>query len=259
MLFIFDLPCRLGETFMSLKFIDWVDGKRIYEEDKTYVLNGFDKSLYGIECYGKNGKDTKYVCYDEEFGTKQYIKGIGCSFSLSKEYFEYHKLSEWGFPSDRTGKLMGFRLEHNITLAHFCIEPRYEHIYFAINDLEYGKDNVSIIYNEELETIIKAERSKAIEKVLPHGEEIVLTETDKASIVKMIIESGKTINLKIRKIDIDLDRIKASYNYKGKKTYSYALDKSLLGTRAKNISKKPNIDNILVLDEKILFSFHDIC
>ena len=32
---VFDLPCKLGEGFISLKFVDWVNGEKIYKEDET--------------------------------------------------------------------------------------------------------------------------------------------------------------------------------------------------------------------------------
>lgn len=36
------LPCKIGEEFTRLKFKDWVNGKRIYEEGGSRTLRGFD-------------------------------------------------------------------------------------------------------------------------------------------------------------------------------------------------------------------------
>ena len=31
------LPCKLGMTFVPKKFVDWVDGKKVYEDAKNEV------------------------------------------------------------------------------------------------------------------------------------------------------------------------------------------------------------------------------
>ncbi len=199
---VFYLPCKLGEKFVSLKFHGWVDGKRVFTEDRELTLKGVDKSLFSIVCItatDRNGRNNflSYGEYGNEYNTSYKI-------IVDDKYFEYTRLSEWGFPGNRVGKLIGIMISEGYVVADFCTEPRYEHIYFAIKDFEYKEEIIENIIVYDLEKDKQRER-KIREKMnkFTHREELVLSEEEKAVIVKLVINSAREINLKLRKSDID--------------------------------------------------------
>lgn len=160
----FVLPCKLGEEFTSLKFVDWVDGERVYKEDKRCLLAGFTKGfLSRTDCYAKPlQRDRAEILSYGEYG-KSFAAAEECTVKIDDKYFNQCKLSEWGFSSDRTGCLYGFEWENNFTLAHFILEPRYEHVYYAIEELAYGAGLSAVTYSpaaEEEHKRIRAERRR---------------------------------------------------------------------------------------------------
>ena len=132
---IFYLPCKLGEEFTSLKYCGWIDGERIYKEDNKLVLKGvhnslFDVTVAAVDCYNR----IILLSYGE------WIREYNSCYMIYVEdkYFEYSKLSEWGFPSDKKGTLIGIKMSEGYEVAEFCVKPSYEHIYFAIKDFQYN-------------------------------------------------------------------------------------------------------------------------
>lgn len=252
---ILKLPCKLGEEFMALKFKDWVDGVKIYEKDKNYTLRSVWKGLFGTDCsgYDKN-KRGKFFSYDEY--TREFIESEECSLNIDDKYFTPDKLSEWGFPSEKTGYLLGFKIEGTYTLVEFCVLPRYEHFYFVIDDLNYGNEKIIIKYNALLDDEWKI-LSKT-QSIFSHGEELLLDENEKNILIELTIKTAKMEGIKVRRCDIDRNRLRISKDYDGIKIYFVFIDKNTLVGREKQIPKRLNKENIMIEGNLIIFKFGDI-
>lgn len=132
------LPCKIGEEFTRLKFKDWVNGKRIYEEGGNRTLRGFN----AFDCTTRSlaiptiHADKEFISYDHlgEFA-QEFTPQYKISVDLKSEY----KLSDRGFPSGKTGHLSGIITEGGYLLADFVTKDRYEHLRYVIKDnLQYA-------------------------------------------------------------------------------------------------------------------------
>lgn len=264
---IFDLPCRLGEEFVSLKFVDWVDGERVYTKDKTLTLNGFGKGLLQeTVCFGyKNEKVEAILSFSEEFG-KDY--NATHFVFIDDKYFEWMsvKLSDWGFPCERTGELIGLKLLDGYEVAEFCIEPRYEHVCFAIHEIMYNTFDYTPLFDSEKEAQRAKEQkeklelqAKKISGTFARREEIAATDEEKDEILKLIISEAEKIGLKLRKLDIVKENIRAVYWDDELKKFSYIMDFKTLGERAKKLSRRLNTDNMTIFSHSIHFIFNKKC
>lgn len=139
------LPCRLGESFIKLKFKEWVAGKRVYVEDRETTLNGFSafdfktRSLSIPIIYTPNG----FCQYDHsgEFGQEFKPK-----YKIMIDLWE-KKLCDAGFPGKRTVKVQGLHYENGMFFVELVTTDKYEHLRFPI------KDNIKYaLLNEEVET-----------------------------------------------------------------------------------------------------------
>ena len=251
---VLNLPCKLGEEFTALKFKEWVDGVQVYEEDKRYTLKCVDRGLYGTDCIGYDGcNNGKFFSYGEF--SKQYINSADCKLVINDAYFESTKLSIWGFPSDRIGYLLGFKIEGSYILAHFVVLPRYEHFYYAIKELNYGEEQVVIKYDAVADK--EWNEMSAVQSFFHHREEQAGDEV-KEILVKMAIESAKRVGLKLRRIEIDKDRIKISEYYNGKLHYYVFVDKEILGERLKKIPKDKSGTDMTIKNDLIIFKYTEI-
>lgn len=122
------LPCRLGERFVPLKFVDWVDGKRVYETGTTEkVLQGFWKSLFNPDIFAEGS----IYSYDP---TEKFGKGYEPKYKVSIPFGRTDKLCEMGFPGKRTAKLYGIVLKDGVVMADFVTTDRHEHLRYPIKD-----------------------------------------------------------------------------------------------------------------------------
>ena len=128
------LPCKLGEKFTVRKFIDWQDGKRIYEDAGEAILRGFD----AFDCQTKSlsipnmHTTAGFLEYDHtgEF-PQQYIPKYKISVDVKSQY----KLSDIGFPGKRTVRLSGLKIDNGSVMAEFVTSDRYEHLFYPIRDI----------------------------------------------------------------------------------------------------------------------------
>lgn len=126
------LPCKLGEQFSPLKFKDWVNGERVYEEAPQRVLQSFSKSLFNPSIFAEGA----IYSYDP---TGKSGKGYNPKYKVSVDFGKTAKLCEMGFPGSRTVQLYGIRLSEGIIMAEFVTTDRHEHIYYPIKDtLQYS-------------------------------------------------------------------------------------------------------------------------
>lgn len=121
------LPCRLGEQFTPLKFKDWVNGERVYEDAPPKVLQGFWAGLFYPDVYAEGA----IFSYDP---TGKYGKDYEPKYKVSIELGKTAKLCEMGFPGNRKVKLYGIRLKEGKVMAEFITTDRYEHLYYPIKD-----------------------------------------------------------------------------------------------------------------------------
>lgn len=151
------LPCKLGEQFEKLKFKDWVDGKRVYEEAGTDTLKGFEtfpcqtRSLSIPTIFSKSGRILQYDPTGE-FGQEFIPK-----YKINLDVETVGRLAEKGFPSGRAGRLEGLIIENDCLMASFILNERHEHIRYAIDDnIIYGKVNENVelskvVFNKDKE------------------------------------------------------------------------------------------------------------
>lgn len=253
----FYLPCKLGEKFTSLKFAGWVDGERTYLNDRECMLKGFDKSLFDMVCIAVDNSGTIKLLNYGEYG-KHYEACY--ELYIDDKYFEWEKLSEWGFPSERTGKLIGLSLEEGYEVAHFCMQPRYEHINFAIKDLVYNNTAVDdvLMFDAVKNAQIEQIKKEKVQKV-PHCEELTLSEEEKSAIIRCVINRAKEINLKLRKSDIDKKEIYVRRTIFGDKKYYCMVDADTLGSRMRRIPKKLDDEDLIIKNKKMMFIFENMC
>ena len=127
------LPCRLGEKFISRKFIGYVDGKRVYAEGTEQTLKGFN----AFDCQTRSlaiptiHTDRGFLSYDHlgEFA-QDFIPKYKISVDVKAEY----KLSDIGFPGKRTVRLGGLKMKDGSIMADFITADRYEHLIYPIKD-----------------------------------------------------------------------------------------------------------------------------
>lgn len=252
----FDLPCKLGERFTALKFAGWVDGERNYIEDQEMIFNGFDKALFDMVCFARDSWGASRLLNYGDYG-KQYKARY--ELYIDDRYFEYGKLSDWGFPGNRTGKLMGLSIKEGYAVAHFCLSPTYEHVYYAIKDFDYDNRSQNIIcYDSEKNDIIEQIKKEKSQQNT-HREELRLSEEEKSEIVACTISKAKDIGVKLRKSDIDRRNLYVHRAFSGAITYYCFVDVEMLGTRKKQIPRKLERQDIRINNKKITFIFENKC
>lgn len=94
------LPCKIGEEFTRLKFKDWVNGKRIYEEGGSRTLRGFD----AFDCTTRSlaiptiHADKEFISYDH---LGEFAQEFTPKYKISVDVKSEYKLSDRGFPSGK--------------------------------------------------------------------------------------------------------------------------------------------------------------
>jgi len=127
------LPCRLGEEFIRLKFVGWVDGKRTYKEEKPVILDGFNAFDCTTRClsiptiHSSGG----FLSYDPE---GEFSQEFTPKFVISLDVKTVQKLSDIGFPGSRKARLCGLKSEKGCLFADFVTTDRSEHLIYQIKD-----------------------------------------------------------------------------------------------------------------------------
>lgn len=133
------LPCKLGETFIPRKFVKWANGKRVYENEKEKVLTGFFAYDCNTRClaiptiYTPSG----FYSYDPE---GEFSQEFTPKYKISLDVKSEYKLSEAGFPGNRTVRLGGLVYENGAIYADFITRDRAEHLRYPIYDtIQYAE------------------------------------------------------------------------------------------------------------------------
>lgn len=252
----FYLPCKLGEEFTALKFAGWVDGERNYIEDQKMIFNGFDKAIFDMVCFARDSRGKTRLLNYGDYGKLYEARYELC---IDDRYFEYGKLSDWGFPGNRTGKLMGLSIMEGYEVAHFCITPTYEHVYYAIKDFDYDTETPNIIcYDSEKNDIIEQIKKEKQNKIT-HREELRLSEEEKNEVIRRAISKAKEIGIKLRKSDIDRNNLCVQRTFRGTLKYYCFVDVEKLGSRKRQVPRKLERDGISISNKKITFIFLNKC
>lgn len=152
------LPCKLGEIFTKRKFVDWSNGKRVYKDEETMILKGFDKGLFLPSIYAyKSGSNVEFLSYGD-CGKSGFFENFIPKYKIciDDSLLENKVLNSLGFPSSRIGKFHGIVMEGKYLTVDFCLEPRAVHIRYPIkpftyNELNANAKNITLEYDKDAE------------------------------------------------------------------------------------------------------------
>ena len=122
---------------------------------------------------------------------------------------------------------------------------RFERI---ANKIEALHDEMAALSDDELKA--KTEEVKL-------NEQIILTDEEKKILTKLVIDSAKDIDLKLRISDIDKEKLSVKKEM-GKKKYQCFIDVAKLGSRKKKVPKSLESKNITIKDKKIIFTYSSL-
>ena len=133
------LPCKLGETFITQKFLEWKEGKRVYISGTQKTLTGFFANELNTRCLAIPTIITNsgLFSYDD---TGEFEQEFIPKYKISVELKRKCKLSEIGFPGNRIAHLCGLSTKNGKLYADFVTKDRYEHLLYEIKDNIYYYD-----------------------------------------------------------------------------------------------------------------------
>lgn len=144
------LPCKIGEQFIEQKYKGCTDGIKEYIDGSEQILKGFHAfdSQTGALSIPTILTDTSFLSFDPSGVFQQ---GFIPRYRVSVDVKTECKLSDRGFPSNKTGRLYGLSKEGEYLLADFVTNDRYEHLMYVIKDnIQYTR-----LDKEISETIIE--------------------------------------------------------------------------------------------------------
>lgn len=127
------LPCKIGEKFTERKFKEWEKDKRVYADGAERTLKGFNAQVFVTKSLAIPTIVTNdnFLEYDV---TGEFLQQFTPKYKIIVDVNTKYKLSDRGFPSEKTGILFGIIKQGENLLADFIAGDRYEHIYYTIKD-----------------------------------------------------------------------------------------------------------------------------